>query len=137
MNRRDVLIAAIAAGAAVMTAEGIWWRGDKLISIPTGGPLILRDDTISLMGSITGRLHGLKKVLSSIPRSAVDIKDGIATLSFPMLHDPLPMPMVAIYSGRLEVATIDHPGIAADGIIPIVTVHSTGHVNMETILWLE
>jgi len=39
MNRRGFLIAAAAAGG-VMTAEGLWWPGSKLISIPKPGPTI-------------------------------------------------------------------------------------------------
>ncbi len=114
-SRREFLLAAFATGA-VLTAEGLWIPGRKLISIPKKH-LILDHGLISIVDSATGR------VLCSLPRTmdAVDIQGGVAKMTFPQIRRGVGIAR-GLYAGKTRIADFDCPIAVSEGMTLEVTV---------------
>ncbi len=115
-SRREFLLAAFAAGA-IITAEGLWIPGQRLISI-SKKHLILSESRISIVDEALGR------VLCSLPRTmdAVDIRANVARMIFPEVHKSGGI-AGGVYVGKTRVADVDGSFGIADGMTVEVIMH--------------
>ncbi len=109
LNRRELLF--MMAAGVVMTAEGVWMPGRKLISIPKGHLIGLHNDYISLVDDYSAR------VLCSAIRGVKDvhIEGGIAKIVFPQITRGLGVG-TSIYVGKCRVFDVDIPILTEPGI---------------------
>ncbi len=121
MITRRELIAMLGAGA-VITAEGLYWPGAKLVSIPKRH-LILKRDAISLVAWDTGR------VICSIPRGreSVDICGGEARISFPLIPPGVSGMITNMYVGRTNMFKFTVPLTVKPHTIITATVTARDH----------
>lgn len=115
MNRRE-LICALGAGA-IITAEGLWIPGQKLISIPKKHLIGLHRDYISLVDDATGRI--LCRVIRG--PAGVDIARGIARVAFPEITWGTGV-ATGIYVGKHRVLDVNNPMSTFPGLSVIATI---------------
>ncbi len=100
------------AAGLVMTAEGVWMPGRKLISIPKGHLIGLHRDYISLVDDYAAR------VLCSALRSpkGVSIAHDTAKIMFPEITRGFGVG-TSIYVGKTKVFDVDQTLHTAPGVV--------------------
>ncbi|KKK59800.1 hypothetical protein LCGC14_3030730 [marine sediment metagenome] len=121
MITRRELIAMLGAGA-IMTAEGLYWPGTKLISI-SPRQVFLNHDEISLVAADTGR------VICSVLRGAeaVDICGGVATIRFPLINPGVQGLITSMYVGKANMFEFSVPLVASPNMIVTATIGAKDH----------